>query len=198
MEDVTFLVLAGGYSERFGEMKAFYQIDGKPLIQHVVERISELSRKIAISCESGYDRLVEMFPRGEIIADKPRKSGPLAGLLSSLPKINSEYTFLVSCDSPKIKREVIELIIEKGRSHSAAVPRWPNGYLEPLQALYRTDEFEKCVEIAWGEGKMKLSKVIEMLDDVIYISTERIKSVDPELESLININYPSDVESVFG
>ncbi len=198
MEDVTFLVLAGGYSERFGEKKALYEIDGKPLIRFVVEGISDLAQDIVISCESGYDKLTEMFPNARIIEDKPDKSGPLAGLLSSLPEIKSDYTFLVSCDAPKIKREVIELIVEKGKGHSASVPRWPNEFLEPLQALYRTEEFEESTKGAWEENQMKLSKVIDMLPDVVYISTEKIKSVDPNLESFTNINYPSDVEEVFG
>ena len=41
---------------------------------------------------------------------------------------------------------------------------------------------------------MKLSKTIERLDDVVFVSTEKIKKLDRELKSFININQWKDLE----
>lgn len=196
MAELGVLVLAGGGSERFGGEKAFFEIDGKPMIQHTVKKISRLSKEIAISCRSGREKLVKMFPEAKIVVDKHDKRGALTGLVSALPEIKSEYVALVTCDCPKIKSEVIELLFQKAEKHDGAVPRWPNGYLEPLQAVYKTKELLEAVDRAWRSGKMRLMEALRMLPDMVYVPIEELRKVDPKLESFLNINVPEDIKLI--
>lgn len=47
----TGVVLAGGYSTRFGEAdKALAEIDGTPMVARVVDRLSEVVEGIVVSC----------------------------------------------------------------------------------------------------------------------------------------------------
>lgn len=197
MNNLTLLVLAGGYSERFEGKKALYKVKDKTLIQHVVEEASKASKNLVISCKSDLEKLQKIFPKTKIIQDKYTEDGPLVGLLSSLPEIESEYVAVLSCDCPKVKPEVLDLLFEKAQGHSGAVPKWPNGYLEPLVAVYHTRELEEATEEAWKEGKMKLSKAVKLLPDVIFVPVSIIEEVDPELESFINLNTPEGVEEEF-
>lgn len=190
--ELGILILAGGSSRRFGGEKALFEINGKSMIEHVVERISKLSTEIVISSRSNREKLVEMFPGAKVVLDRWDRRGALTGLMSALPEIRSECVALVTCDCPKIKAEVIELLFDNARGHSGAIPRWPSGYTEPLQAVYKTEELCEAVEKTWKEGKMKLASVIARLPDVAYISTEKLKRIDPELESFLNINSPED------
>ena len=194
MGKLGILVLAGGGSERLGREKAFFEINGKSMIQQVVEKISKLSKEIVISCRSGREKLVEMFPRAKVVVDKDERKGALTGLVSALPEIRSEYTALVTCDCPKIKLEVIELLFETARTHDGAVPRWPNGYVEPLQAVYETEKLRKVVNEVWKRRKMRLMEVLKIVPDIVYVSTQKLRKIDPKLESFMNVNSPEDIE----
>ncbi len=198
MNKFAIIVLSGGYSERFGGKKAFYRVDEKPLIQFVIDRISSLSGEIVISCRSDVERLEELFPEAEVVKDKLDVRAPLVGLISSLPSINSTYSAIVTCDSPKINPEVLNLLHEEAKGHSAAVPKWPNGYLEPLTAIYRTNELKKYAKRTWENGEIKISRIVDRLPDVVFVPTEKIKKLDPDLDTFINLNTPEKVESELG
>jgi molybdopterin-guanine dinucleotide biosynthesis protein A len=192
LTELGVLILAGGGGERFGMPKAFFEVGGKPMIQLVAERVSKLSSELVISCKSGGERLAQMFPGAKVIPDKSDRRGALTGLISSLPEIGSRYVALVTCDCPKVKPEVLELLFKNAKGHDGAIPRWPNGYIEPLQAVYRTEKLLRAAQEAWESGKMRLADVLKMLPDVIYVSTEELRGIDPRLESFLNVNLPQD------
>ncbi len=189
-------MLAGGNSRRFGGRKAFFKVDGKPMIQHVVESVSKLSDEILISYKLGHAELMEMFPRAKIIQDEFDRKGALTALVSSLPEVKSRYVAIATCDCPRIKPEVLRLLLGNARGHDGAIPRWPNGYIEPLQAVYRTKKLQAAVQKVWGEERMKLTDVLDMLLDLVYVSTEEIKKVDPKLESFLNVNTPKVLDAL--
>lgn len=193
MKELSILILAGGGGERFGGEKALFRIGGKPMIQLVFEEISKLSKEVVISCRSSREKLAMMFPDAKIVPDKFDKKGALTGLMSALPEIGSEYVALVTCDSPKIKSEVLELISKSAQGHDGAIPKWPNSYIEPLQAVYNTGKLRKAVVEAWEDEKMRLAEVLERLSDIVYVSTEELKKIDPELKSFSNVNLPEDL-----
>lgn len=195
MKDLSVLVLTGGESQRFGGKKALFKIDGKPMVQHTVERVSTLSSEVLISCKSGCRELTKMFPWAKVIRDKSRKKGALTGLVSSLPKINSEYVAIVACDCPRINPAAIKFLLKRARGHDAGIPRWPNGYIEPLQAVYKTEKLRRAAEEAWKDGKMKLYDVLKLMKDAVYVSTENLRKVDPKLKSFLNLNTPDEMDA---
>jgi molybdopterin-guanine dinucleotide biosynthesis protein A len=194
MGKLGILVLAGGTSERLSKEKAFFEINGKAMIQHVVGKVSKLSKEIVISCRSSREKLVRMFPKTKVVVDKDERKGALTGLVSSLPEIRSGYTALITCDCPKIKPEVIELLFENAKNHGGAVPIWPNGYMEPLQAVYETEKLRKAVNEVWKRGKMRLMEVLNIVPDIVYVSTKKLRKIDPKLESFMNVNSPEEIE----
>lgn len=198
MKGLAILVLAGGGSERFGGEKPFFEIGGKPMIQHVVEKISGLSEEIVISCRSGEQRLMAMFPDAKVVVDNHDKKGALTGLVSALPWVKAGCVALVTCDCPKINPEIIRQLFEVAKAHDGAVPRWPNGYVEPLQAVYKTEKLRGAVDNLWRGGEMRLAEVLNELPDIAYVSTEELKKIDPKLESFLNVNSPEDVELILG
>lgn len=194
MEKLGILILAGGKSERFGLNKAFFRIKGKPMIWHVFERIAELSGEVVISCKNGEERFLKMFSGVKVIKDTLQERGPLIGLLSSLPYIRSEYVAVVTCDCPRISPLVVKSLFDHAYGHDGAIPVWPNGYLEPLQAVYKRLGLQSVVKRLHEKGEMKIHKVLKTFQDIVYLPVEELKAVDPKLESFLNINYPKDVE----
>lgn len=185
------LILAGGPSRRFGGEKALFTLNGKPMISRVVEEMSKISDELAISCRTGSRTYERMFPGVKIIQDKYDGKGPMVGLVSALPEISAEYVAVVPCDSPRIRSDVVKFLFERAKGHDAAVPRWPNGYIEPLQAIYNTRRLLEAVLSLWGRGTMKLSAMLEGLRNVIFVPTDELREIDPRLETFLNVNYPS-------
>ena len=46
-----------------------------------------------------------------------------------------------------------------------------------------------------GKGeKMKLMEVLNEVPDIVYLSTEKLRKIDPKLESFMNVNSLEDIE----
>ncbi|TDA33588.1 MAG: hypothetical protein DSO02_03895, partial [Hadesarchaea archaeon] len=85
---LALLILAGGRSERWGKEKALVEVEGKPLLLHVLERLEGLSEERIISSKPGLGLEV----RGvKLVEDFSEEKGAVIGLLSSLPQVRSEY-----------------------------------------------------------------------------------------------------------
>ncbi len=195
-DDLTILILAGGKSERLGQVKSLVKFGTEPMIKKVVDRVYPLSDEIVISSKAKVKELENIFPDLRIYGDKFEKKAPLTGLISSLPHIKRKYVAIVPCDSPKLNPEVIELLYEKAKNHSAAVPKWSSGLIEPLIAVYHVPELINVTKSAWRNKQMKLTEIIDRLKDVTYVSTEEIKKIDEELETFLNINTQEDIKNI--
>ena len=98
-------VLAGGRSRRFGRDKAAFEVNGRPLLHHLVRRIQRAGlRTIVVGRRR--DRTVP--DEVACLPDALPGHGPLSGLhalLSSLAP--DERAFLLPCDLPFFQPELI-------------------------------------------------------------------------------------------
>jgi molybdopterin-guanine dinucleotide biosynthesis protein A len=76
---------------------------------------------------------------------------------------------------------------------AAAIPRWPNSNIEPLQAAYHAKSATQAAKIALEEDKLDMRSMIANMQSVRYISTTIFQQLDPELITLFNINTPNDL-----
>lgn len=94
------IILAGGRATRLGGVdKALISLAGRPLIAHVLERLAPQVDDILINGNRNQTVLASLgYP---VISDeKPDYSGPLAGIISTLPSCRHETVLVVPCDSP--------------------------------------------------------------------------------------------------
>ncbi|MEM1984142.1 MAG: molybdenum cofactor guanylyltransferase [Candidatus Korarchaeum sp.] len=192
-DQLTVLILAGGYSERFGCNKALYEVEGRPLISYVLERAMLLSKKVIISFKRDLIDLARIFPYAEIVVDSLELKAPIVGLMSALRKVGTEYVAIMTCDSPLVKPEVMRILYGLARGRSGAVPVWPDGKMEPLQAVYRTEELLRGLRDCWRKGDLRVRCAIECMSDALLVPVEVLREVDPELESLLNLNSREDL-----
>jgi molybdopterin-guanine dinucleotide biosynthesis protein A len=102
---------------------------------------------------------------------------------------------LLPFDTPFISRKVISLLFELCLNRAAVIPRWPNGHIEPLHAVYRTAPALEAAKAAVAEKKLKVRAMIEKLSGVRYVSTLVIQQLDPELRTFFNVNTPADLKN---
>ncbi|GFO96145.1 molybdopterin-guanine dinucleotide biosynthesis protein [groundwater metagenome] len=195
------LILAGGMGSRLGfREKALMDINGKPLIELIIERLEKVVDSIIISVrDRAQGELLEAsLSRGYRFAyDDYRNIGPMSGILSGLYACEDEYCFVAACDMPFINENVVQLLFRKSENFDAAIPRWEDGFLEPLHAVYRCapmiHETKKAVE---RSEKIILAPVFKI--NVNYVAVNEIRKLDPDLRTFININTCEDIQKTSG
>ncbi|HEX9261035.1 MAG TPA: NTP transferase domain-containing protein, partial [Candidatus Bathyarchaeia archaeon] len=105
-----------------------------------------------------------------------------------------EYILLVPFDTPFISQKVALLLFELCVRRSAVIPRWPNGQIEPLHAVYRTEIALKAAKSAADSGRLDMRAMIERMPNVRFVSTLVIEQLDPKLESFFNVNTVVDLK----
>jgi molybdopterin-guanine dinucleotide biosynthesis protein A len=191
------LVLAGGSSKRFGGKKSLEPPGSKPLLLRVVERALAFAGEVVVVVTNDdkpddYRRILP--PDIEITRDVVAGGGPMVGIFTGTRRMRSEYTAVLPCDSPFVDKDVFGLLLDKASKADASIPRWPNGYIEPLHAVYKVSSALRAAESAVGEGKLSIRDMIAKLGKVVYVSTDEIRKFDPELLTFFNINSRKDVK----
>jgi molybdopterin-guanine dinucleotide biosynthesis protein A len=195
--DRSAIVLAGGSSSRFGQDKGVLELANKPLIKHVVDAVKPVVDEIIVVTSSQdrvmkYAKVVNADTRFAI--DSCESKGPLVGALTGFGSAQGKYALLLPFDTPFVSRDVVLLLFELCLTKAAVIPRWPNGQIEPLHAVYRTKAALEAAKIAVGEGELNVRAMIEKLRGVRYVSTLVIQQLDPDFRTFFNINTPFDLK----
>jgi len=193
----TAIILAGGHSERFGQDKGLVPLAGKPLVSHVLERAREVVEEviIVVSSTDRKEFYSSLFPKEtKILVDIKDSQSPLVGALTGFMDACGDYSILLPYDTPFVSGEVMKLLFEVSQNMNAVIPRWPNGYIEPLQAVYRTSSALTAATMAVKKGDMRMQSMISLLSKVRYISTIVIREIDPNLTTFFNVNTLMDLK----
>jgi molybdopterin-guanine dinucleotide biosynthesis protein A len=105
--DVTGLVLAGGMGRRMGGVdKGLVLLDERPMVAHVIERLTRQVGAIVINANQNVDRYAALgYP---VVSDTIGGfAGPLAGLHAGLSAATSQYIVTSPCDSPFLPLDLV-------------------------------------------------------------------------------------------
>ena len=195
--ETSAIILAGGFSRRLGQDKGLVKLAGKPLILHVLDRIQGTVNETVVVVSSDHQRFVFaplLDRRASVVVDEHETQSPIVGATTGFAKARGEYSLLLPCDTPFVSSNVASLLLDLCVNKSAAIPRWPNGYIEPLQAAYQTKSALNAAKRALEQGKLDLRSMISYLRGVRYVSTLVLQQVDPRLLTFFNINTPEDLK----
>jgi molybdopterin-guanine dinucleotide biosynthesis protein A len=195
--DKSAIILAGGFSSRFGQDKGLLQLANKPLIKHVLDAISTLvDEKMVIASSKVQAKNYAKVSGSDVnvLIDVDDAQSPLVGALTGFKEAHGRYALLLSCDTPFVSNDVISLLFELCINRYAVIPRWPNGYIEPLQAVYCAKPAYEAAKSVLSEGKLNLRSMVDKLRGVRYVSTLVLQQIDPELRTFFNINTPLDLK----
>jgi molybdenum cofactor guanylyltransferase len=107
MTEVTGIVLAGGRGRRMGGVdKGLTLLQGKPLVQWVLERLAPQVQEVLINANQN---LADYEALGwRVVPDSIGDfAGPLAGLQSGLAAARHELVVCVPCDSPFLPLDLV-------------------------------------------------------------------------------------------
>jgi molybdopterin-guanine dinucleotide biosynthesis protein A len=191
------LILAGGFSRRLGQDKGLIDLAGKPLILHVVDRVSKVVDEtvVVVGSRVQKEKLESLSGhKANVVADKHEAQSPLVGALTGFESAKGEYSLLLPCDTPFISSQIAQFLLDICVNKGAVIPRWPSGYIEPLQAAYQTKLALTAAKEALEQGKLDLRSMIARLRRVRYISTVVLRQMDPKLLTFFNINTLGDLK----
>jgi len=191
------IILAGGFSKRFGKDKGLVELAGRPLILHVLDKVSKVVNEtlLVVSSEDQRDAFTPLVgSKTKVVTDKFSLRSPVVGALTGFEHALSEYSLLLPCDTPFLSKEIASLLLDLCTNRRAVVPRWPNRYIEPLHAVYHTKSALNASETAYEEKKLDLRSMIANLRGVRYISTLILQQIDPKLMTFFNVNTPEDLK----
>jgi molybdopterin-guanine dinucleotide biosynthesis protein A len=191
------VILAGGLSKRFGQEKGSVKLAGKPLILHVLDNVSKIVEEtvVVVSSETQKETFERLLShKASLVVDRYKVHGPLVGALAGFEDAQGEYSLLLPCDTPFVSSQIMLFLLDLCINKSAVIPRWPSGYIEPLQAAYHTKSALTAAKNALEEGKLDLQSMIARLRGVRYVSTMVLREMDTKLLTLFNINTFGDLK----
>jgi molybdenum cofactor guanylyltransferase len=195
----SFILLCGGKSRRMGQDKGSMNLNGKPMIIHVIKTLLNVADEIVVVLrdKNQVDHYNKIFDQLEIdrfklhiFTDILEDMGPLAGILTGLENISSDKALVVPCDSPFISENFItKMFLYSNQSHfDAFVPKWPDGRLEPLHSIYKKDLKSNIKQLLKEDIRDVKSLIMEL--NVKYID---VNSLDDTGKNFFNINRLDDI-----
>jgi len=191
------VILAGGFSRRFGNDKGLVVLADKPIVIHVIDRISEVVDEVLLVVSSEdqkktFEPILEN--KANLVIDKNESQSPLVGAITGFESAKGEYSLLLPCDTPLVSIQIVQFLLDMCTNRRAAIPRWPSGYIEPLQAVYHTKSALTAAKTALRQGNMNMRSMIDNLRGVRYVSTMVLEQLEPDLLTFFNVNTPQDLK----
>ena len=188
---MTSIILAGGRSTRLGRSKALQVIEGKHLIQWVIDHLTILSKEIIIATAHGEVIPCSSAVRIKTVADIYPGKGPLGGIYSGLTASSSPQAIVVSCDTPFLSVGLLEYMTQVCSIFDVVVPRIKNK-LEPLCAVYSKNCLVPIQELL-EQDERQIRKLFGMVK-VKYVEEDDVNRFDPKHLSFFNINNQADLD----
>jgi molybdenum cofactor guanylyltransferase len=195
------IVLAGGRSSRMGTPKAALEWHGSTLLRRIVGIVDRSVDGPVIVVRAPGQELPELPSDVEIVEDAEEGRGPLQGLAAGLASARerAEVAYATSTDVPFLHPMFIRRVLATLRDDVDVVLPEVGGYPQPLAAAYRVGLVD-VVERLIAEDRMRPAFLFEAsrvqrLDAAALLGDPVLAALDPDLDSVLNLNEPGDYEA---
>ena len=190
----TALILAGGSSRRFGRPKALEVVAGTTIVERVVEAVAPFAGEVVVSIAEAplAETLRRLLPTAAFVIDRRRGKGPIEGFIRGIEVARGERLLVAPCDAPLLQPELYRLLLASLGAHDAAVPKLD--VFDPVRAVYRTAALRRIL----SGRKTALPSPSSLVDrlDAVFVLEDQLRTVDPQLDSFLDVNEASDLELV--
>ena len=181
------VILCGGNSVRFGVDKAAALLGGKPLLAHVIERISTQCAPVALN---GVAKEIAASYTYTTLDDIAPDIGPLAGILAAMQwadGLGFTHVFTVSLDTPFIPKNWAEALMTADKSAIAipVVDTIPHRVI----ALWPTHLHSLLFDFLMTKKQRRVGSFIA-LNKAEYIAFQKQDGFDP----FFNVNTQADMK----
>lgn len=186
-EPATLIILAGGESRRMGTPKHLLSTPQGRIIDRLRASLGPLFVETLVVGRE----IPDMGEGLRAVEDLYPLRSPLVGIYSGLQAASTDVTLVVACDMPLVRKGLVAHLLSRASGVDVVVPV-VRGYYEPLCAVYRRSVLAE-IRGALDRGELKVASVYERLR-VREMGEHRVRAVDPELSSFVNLNTKRDLE----
>lgn len=187
------VILCGGRSSRMGQPKLALPFGPETMLERTIRLLKEIVSPIVIV--AAVDQQLPDLDDDVLIArDEEPGWGPLGGITVGLEALAElvPAAYVAPCDAPLLQPTFIQAMIDHARGYDIAVPKEQKFY-HPLAAVYRTDLASVARHLI-DKKKYRPLFLIEQANSNC-VDVETLRSIDPELDSLRNMNHPEDYQA---
>ena len=162
LTNITGVILAGGRGARMGGVdKGLIKLNGRPLVEHVIQRLQPQVPHIIISANRNHDEYARYG--FAVVSDEVESNdaGPLAGILSALTHATTDYILTVPCDAPRLPHDLAaRLLLQLQRDRTRAGMAHDGTRPQPIFALLHTS-LQDDVRRALRAGEYKVGRWLQ-------------------------------------
>ncbi len=183
------VILAAGESRRYGAPKLLAPLDGKPLLQHVVDAANaSRCEDVIVVVGHGADELLAKvrLGRARAVMNREYAEGQSTSLRAGVRQAGvSDAVIVLLGDQPRITPALIDALLERQRETRAAavICSW-NGHRSPPTLLHR--ELWPAIDTLTGDVGAR--ELLRDRDDVAVVE------VTASLGALNDVDRPTDLE----
>lgn len=189
MTIISSIILAGGRATRMnGVDKGLVQLQQKPLIQYVIERLATQVNEIIINANREIMQYQALgYP---VLMDETADFiGPLAGISLGLKQARHDYLLSVPCDSPLLPLDLAQRLYANLLKHGADIAvATSGGNAHPVFCLCKKNVLPSLTRYLQQGGR----KVSAWQKSLNYIEVD----FDDSAEAFINLNTFADLAAL--
>lgn len=198
------IVLAGGRSTRMGRPKAALEWHGSTLLRRITGIVGRAVDGPVVVVRAPGQTLPALPDGVEVVDDAREGRGPLQGLAAGLAAVRDRApaAYASSTDVPLLHPRFVRRLLDALGDDADVVLPEIGGFPQPLAAVYRTDLVD-TVERLIAEDRMRPAFLFEAcrvrrLGATDLLADPALAALDPDLESVLNLNEPGDYEAARG
>jgi molybdenum cofactor guanylyltransferase len=186
-----------------GTPKAALEWHGSTLLRRTAGILARVTNGPVVVVRAPGQDLPDL-PNGTFLADDPREGkGPVQGIAAGLAALRgrADIAFISSTDMPFLHpafaRRVLR-VLEDSETTDVALPL-ARGFKQPLAAAYRVSLADTAERLV-AEDQLRPAFLFgqcttETLDDAALKQDPVLAALDPDLDSVVNVNTPADYEA---
>ncbi|WP_373943329.1 molybdenum cofactor guanylyltransferase MobA [Vibrio chagasii] len=131
----SWVILAGGQASRMGgKDKGLVELNGSPLIQYVIDKLSRQDVSITINANRNLESYQAFAP---VVSDSfPDYPGPLGGIHAGLKNATTDWVGFVPCDSPQISDDLVQRFCAAVKEDSDILVAHDGEFKQPVFTLF--------------------------------------------------------------
>lgn len=189
---ITGVILAGGLGRRMGadgpgDDKGLRAFRGRPMVDHVIERLRPQIDALIISANRNLERWRE-YGHPVVCDTVTGFVGPLAGVHSGLAAAGTARIVTAPCDCPFLPADLVDrLAVALDSAHAQVAVAIAGGRRQPaFQLIERSALAELEAALARGERRL----------DAWYAALRSVTVEFDDATAFINLNTPEDLRSL--
>ena len=191
------IILAGGRSTRMGRDKASLPLPGDAhttFVEHLVTLLAAQCSEVVLVVRNHEQATRYEYLGIHTVTDETPNVGPLMGLYTGLQSVNTTHALVMAVDMPFVQPDMLTFLLSQPLDETSLLVPVVNAIPQVLFAVYPRSVLP-LIEERLQAGRRDPRSLLDVAP-VQYIDEARLREIDPELRSFVNVNTLEDYGAI--